>query len=268
MLSKSKIKLVKSLEWRKFRDKEGLFVAEGPKVVSELMTKWNPIYVVALESWAEAHSDALSTAKEYDIVSDDMLKRCSLQSSPQDVLALFPLPCREWIAPKATTLSQGQQVPASNPDGFGLCLALDGIQDPGNMGTIVRAADWFGVDRIVCSANTADIYGPKAVQATMGALARVSVSYADLSIVLRDSKKPVYGTFLDGEDIYHRQLSSEGFIVMGNEGRGISPDVERIVSDRLLIPSYPPGRTTSESLNVGVATSIVLAEFRRREQQA
>ncbi len=253
MLSKSKIKLIKSLEMRKFRDKEGLFVAEGPKVVGELMTKWTPAYLVSLPRWAEEHAEAVARVTECDIVPEEMLRRCSLQPSPQDVLAVFPLPGREWDA-------SGRE-PA-------LCLALDGVQDPGNLGTIVRAADWFGVERIVCSPNTADAYAPKAVQATMGALARVCVSYSDLPFLLGNCGLPVYGTFLDGASLYQRPLSSDGFIVMGNEGRGISPEVERVVTERLLIPSYPPGRTTSESLNVGVATSIVLAEFRRREQQA
>ena len=252
MLSKSKIKLIKSLERRKFRDKEGLFVAEGPKVVGELMMRWTPTYVATLPRWAENHSELLAQVAECDIVSDEILRRCSLQSSPQDVLALFPLPNREWEASYMST---------------GLCLALDGVQDPGNLGTIVRAADWFGVERIVCSLNTADAYSPKAVQATMGALARVSVLYADLPLLLGNCSVPVYGTFLDGANLYQIPLGFNGFIVMGNEGRGISPAVERVVTERLLIPSFPPGRTTSESLNVGVATSIVLSEFRRREQQ-
>ena len=144
-----------------------------------------------------------------------------------------------------------------------LTLALDGVQDPGNLGTIVRLADWFGIRHIFCSFDSADIYNPKSTQATMGALARVDVHYVDLPLALRSVEAPVYGTFLDGQDIYTQDLSAHGVIVMGNEGRGISKAVAELVSHRLFVPPYPAQRPTVESLNVAIATAIVCAEFRR-----
>ena len=148
-----------------------------------------------------------------------------------------------------------------------LVLALDDVPDPGNMGTIVRLADWFGIRDIVCSEATADCFNPKVVQATMGAIPRVRVHYLPLSGLLEKALSdgiPVYGTFLDGDDIYGAELSADGILVMGNEGKGIGPDVEKCVSRRLYIPSYPGGTATSESLNVAVATAVACAEFRRR----
>jgi TrmH family RNA methyltransferase len=147
-----------------------------------------------------------------------------------------------------------------------LVLMLDGVQDPGNLGTIARIADWFGIRNILCSAETADIYNPKAVQATMGALARVKFHYTDLLQLLSQYDGPVYGTFLDGENIYGQELSENGIIVMGNEGKGISQGVGEMINRRLYIPNYPIGTQTTESLNVAIATSIVCAEFRRRCQ--
>ena len=144
-----------------------------------------------------------------------------------------------------------------------LVLALDTVQDPGNLGTIVRIADWYGIEHILCSPLCADLYNPKVVQATMGALARVEVHYVELEETFRHISGPVYGTFLDGENIYGQELSSAGIIVMGNEGNGISPEIRKCVTHRLFLPSYPEGRTTSESLNVAVATAVVCAEFRR-----
>jgi TrmH family RNA methyltransferase len=157
------------------------------------------------------------------------------------------------------------QIPSPASDG--LILALDTIQDPGNLGTIVRVADWFGIEDIVCTNETADIFAPKAVQATMGAIARVRVHYTDLTHWLsqaRSQGKPVYGTFLDGENIYGKALSDNGIIVMGNEGNGISASIAEEVTERLFIPPYPSDRETSESLNVAMATGIICAEFRRR----
>jgi TrmH family RNA methyltransferase len=146
-----------------------------------------------------------------------------------------------------------------------LCLALDDVQDPGNLGTIVRLADWFGIEDIFCSQGTADVYNPKTIQATMGAIARVRVHYCDLVSLIGSLKDiPVYGTFLDGDNMYNKSLSANGLIVMGNEGKGVSPEVGSLINERLYIPNYPTGRTTSESLNVAIATAIVCSEFRRR----
>ena len=252
MISKARLKLIRSLERRKERDEARLFVAEGPKLVGELMARWQPSYVAALPEWLEENAHRLPETMTRDTLTDEELCRASLLRAPQKVVALFPIPQPQW-EPKWPNEE--------------LCLALDGVQDPGNLGTICRVADWFGIRHIVCSPDSADVYNPKVVQATMGALARVNVFYAPLPPLLGESATPVYGTFLDGTDIYRRPLGNRGFIVMGNEGKGISAEVERCVTERLLIPNFPRGAATTESLNVAIATGIVCAEFRRREQE-
>lgn len=250
MISKAIIKKIHALDMRKFRRNERLFVAEGPKLVDELCATMKPVYIAALPEWISENAKIVS-GTEYDIVTPDELQRASLQKNPQQVIALFPIPehrfCTEQLKNE-------------------LVLMLDGVQDPGNLGTIARIADWFGIRNIICSAETADIYNPKAVQATMGALARVKFHYTDLLQLLSQYDGPVYGTFLDGENIYGQELSENGIIVMGNEGKGISQGVGEMINRRLYIPNYPIGTQTTESLNVAIATSIVCAEFRRRCQ--
>ena len=250
MISKATIKKIHALDMRKFRRNERLFVAEGPKLVDELCATMKPVYIAALPEWISEKAKIVS-GTEYDIVTSDELQRASLQKNPQQVIALFPIPehrfCTEQLKNE-------------------LVLMLDGVQDPGNLGTIARIADWFGIRNIICSAETADIYNPKAVQATMGALARVKFHYTDLLQLLSQYDGPVYGTFLDGENIYGQELSENGIIVMGNEGKGISQGVGEMINRRLYIPNYPIGTQTTESLNVAIATSIVCAEFRRRCQ--
>jgi len=183
-------------------------------------------------------------------VTAEELARTSLLKTPQQVLAVFEQ-ANDFIDLSVIKHS--------------LCLALDDIQDPGNLGTIVRLADWFGIKHIFCSLGTADIYNPKAVQATMGGLARVQLHYTDLPEFISSLKDfPVYGTFLDGKNIYKQALSNNGLIVMGNEGNGISTAVKQLINQRLYIPNYPAGSETSESLNVAIATAIVCAEFRRQ----
>jgi len=249
MISKARIKQIHGLERKKNRLEEGLFVAEGHKLVGELLTTMRPRYVAATKEWLQAHRQLLGNV-ETNVVSEEELQRASLLQHPQSVIALFPLPHSEAaLAPTAEVE---------------LTLALDGVQDPGNMGTIVRLADWFGIRHIFCSLDCADIFNPKATQATMGALARVEVHYADLVQELSHVSVPVYGTFLDGENIYQQPLSRNGVIVMGNEGRGISPAVATYVTRRLYIPPYPADSQTVESLNVAIATAITCAEFRRR----
>ena len=251
MISKARIKLIHALEMRKHRLREGLFVAEGPRLVNEMLHSVAPAYLAATPEWLAANGHLMPKGCPTDEVSDQELRQASLLRAPQQVLALFPLPEYRLDA----------SLPQEN-----LCLALDGVQDPGNMGTIVRIADWFGIADIICSHETVDVFNPKAVQATMGALARVRVHYTDLPEFIRQSGAPTWGTLLDGQDIYSQPLDSNGLIIMGNEGNGISAQVRPLVTHRLLIPSFPPDRPTTDSLNVAIATSIVCAEFRRRQQ--
>lgn len=250
MISKATIKKIHALDMRKFRRNERLFVAEGPKLVDELCATMKPVYIAALPEWISENAK-IASGTEYDIVTPDELQRASLQKNPQQVIALFPIPEHKFCTEQLKNE---------------LVLMLDGVQDPGNLGTIARIADWFGIRNIICSAETADIYNPKAVQATMGALARVKFHYTDLLQLLSQYDGPVYGTFLDGENIYGQELSENGVIVMGNEGKGISQGVGEMINRRLYIPNYPIGTQTTESLNVAIATSIVCAEFRRRYQ--
>lgn len=248
-ISKAKIKFIRQLEHKKQRREEGLFVAEGPKVVGDLLDVMKPKMVVATHQWLQQESNRPCLAQcEVIEVTDEELARCSLLRAPQQVLALFPIMQNDIKSPSA------------------LALALDGVQDPGNLGTIIRIADWFGIEQIFCSMETADMYNPKVVQATMGSLARVKVTYCDLVTMVKSlpDDYPVYGTLLDGKDIYASELSDKGLIVMGNEGNGISEALRQHINRRLLIPSFPPERPTAESLNVAIATAICVAEFRRR----
>ena len=247
-LSKAKIKYIRLLEQKKYRKAEGVFLAEGPKLVEELLGKLRCRLLAATDEWLNRNADP--AVDELIAVSDDELQRASLLRTPQQVLAVFEQP----------QLAFDTSIPNHS-----LCLALDDVQDPGNLGTIVRLADWFGIEHIFCSHGTADIYNPKAIQATMGSIARVHVYYTELSDFFRRLNDcPLYGTFLDGDIIYDTPLSTHGIIVMGNEGKGIHPELAQCITHRLFIPSYPPQRETSESLNVACATAIVCAEFRRQ----
>ena len=248
MLSKNKIKYIHSLELKKNRKEEHAFVAEGHKLVGDLLGHFPCKLLVATHAWLERNPGM--KADEIIEVTQEELTRASLQKAPQEVLAVFEQPIYEM---DASVVSQN------------LCLALDDVQDPGNLGTIIRLADWFGIEHIFCSQGTVDVYNPKTIQATMGALARVKLHYCHLPSFIASLKDtPVYGTFLDGENMYGKNLSEHGLIVMGNEGNGISDEVGKLVNERLYIPNYPPQRETSESLNVAIATSVICAEFRRR----
>ena len=236
-------KQVRSLRLKKYRDELGLFVAEGDKCIGELLKSFELVHHLTPEN---------TPLKE--------IERLSSLQTPQGSIAVFRKPAyaNGWSA--------------SELQADCLYLALDDVQDPGNVGTIIRTADWFGVKHILCSEGTADCFAPKVVQATMGALARVQVHYlssGDFCALLRGAAKagiPVYGTLLDGEDIYSANAipdKSRGIIVMGNEGNGLSAAVRKCVTHRLRIPSYPANEPTSESLNVAIATAVTLAEFRR-----
>ena len=239
MLSKNQIKFVRALELKKNRKREGLFVAEGPKVVGDLQRAG---YEATMVFSTHERQGA-------QLVTDDELRRISFLQHPQEILAVFRIPVMEEEAAVDDTQ---------------LSLALDGVQDPGNLGTIIRIADWFGIRSIFCSPDTADVYNPKVVQATMGSLAHVNVVYTDLVKLLSATHVPVYGTLLDGKDIYREELSATGIIVMGNEGNGISQEIRKLVSRKLLIPNFHPSSETAESLNVAIATAITCSEFRRR----
>lgn len=259
MISKNSIKYVRSLALKKVRREENAFVAEGGKLFADLIGYFVPRNIFATKEWMESNHVLICKIKElYGVVvdeaTDEELRKMSFQETPQDILAVFL---------QSENMAEIEHIAREN-----LCIALDEVQNPGNLGTIMRVADWFGIEHVFCTSTCADVYNPKTVQATMGALARVKVHYCNLEEALRKipADIPVYGTFLDGENIYTQELSSNGVILMGNEGRGISQNMAKYVTKRVLIPSYPPDRPTSESLNVAVATSIVCAEFRRRLQ--
>ena len=261
-LSKAQIKWVRQLQQKKFRDAEGVFVAEGEKCVNDLKGAFELVLLASSENATPMEIEQMSSLR-----------------TPQGVIGVFKK--REAIgdgrlgdrAPQKSAdfsgipLARGERREAM---GDGLLVALDGVQDPGNLGTIIRTCDWFGIHHILCSRDTADCYNSKVVQATMGALARVHLHYVDdLSQVLsqhQNAGTPIYGTLLNGKNMYapHAIPTKEkGIIVMGNEGNGISQKVREVITHPLFIPSYPADQPTSESLNVSIATAIILSEFRR-----
>lgn len=246
-ISNNEIKRVKSLQQKKFRDTEGLFIAEGEKMVEE-----------ALKSGYQ-----VERIYRKEDIGEEAMKRISALSSPSPVLAVIRKPADVQISDLSGILS-------SMSEG-GLYLALDSIRDPGNLGTILRIADWFGIDAVFAAPDTVDVFNPKVVQSTMGAIFRVKMHYLDLpalSKALLSMDGKVYGTFLDGQNIYSRPLDTGEkrpvMIVIGNESEGISEQMQSLVSDRLYIPPYPAGDPGSESLNAAVATAVTVAEFRRR----
>jgi len=234
VISKNKIKLIRSLNTKKGRENTGLFVAEGPKLVHDLL------------------NEGFIPDEIFDNIDD--IKKVSFLQHPQSMLGVFKIR-KGNNKPTIDLLSNSK-----------LVLALDGVQDPGNLGTIIRIADWFGIEDILCSHDTVDCWNPKVVQATMGSIARIKLHYTDLIKMVDDlpSDYPVYATLLDGNNIYDQPLSHYGMIIMGNEGNGISPELRKRINRKLFIPNYPQERETAESLNVAIATSIVCAEFRRR----
>jgi TrmH family RNA methyltransferase len=244
-MTKAEIQFVRSLADKRMRDSEGLFIAEGDKLVEEILSSG-----LTVRSLYTTHRD--STLRGATLIERSEMERISQLKSANTTLAVVEQP--------RYRLDEGALKHT-------LVLALDGVQNPGNMGTIMRLADWFGVSDILCSRECADCYNPKVVQATMGAILRVRVHYVDdLAALLKRLNScgmPIYGTLLDGENIYTKQLTANGVIVMGNEGRGLSDVCRATVSDSLFIPPYPIDTPTSESLNVAMATAVVLAEFRR-----
>jgi len=231
MITSAEIKWIKSLSQKKFRDSEGVFAVEGEKLVQE-----------ALKSGFEVEK-----VFRKEEIGASAMARISALSSPSPVLAVVRRPKVAFKAPAE-----------------GLYLALDGIRDPGNLGTILRIADWFGIDAVYASEDTVELYNPKVVQATMGAIFRIPFYTAHIPSLCSGYSGRVYGTFLDGENMYRKELSASGIIVIGNEANGISKETAAAVTDRLYIPPYPAGEPGSESLNAAVATAVTVAEFRRR----
>jgi len=251
MLSKNKQKLITSLARKKYRDQEQLFVAEGHKLVSDLLaTSLKCKILIATDEWLSSYNNHHSKITEVISANLPEIKKVSSLKSTPPVIAIFEQPLVEINYNQLSSK---------------LSLFLDDIQDPGNLGTIVRMADWFGIENIFCTQGCADIYNSKTVQSTMGAIARVNIKYVDTEEFFTSiDKLEVYGTFLEGDNLYETNLEASGIIVMGNEGKGISKEVEKYVTTKLNIPNYPANSPTSESLNVAVATAITCAEFRRQ----
>lgn len=258
MLTTKIIRLVKSLADHKGRREEGMFVAEGSKSVCDTIDAFRPLRLFATEEWLVAHprEEALAVAAGavVELCKKGQLRELTSLVATPPVIAVYALP----------------EPPEADPEDArsGLVLALDRVQDPGNLGTILRTADWFGVRSVVASKDTVDQYNPKAVQSSMGSISRMRVAYveslADYLEEVSESGAPVYGTFLDGKDIYTSPLTETGVVLMGNEGSGIGPSAAAAVTHRLRIPNFPPDSPTGESLNVAIATAVTLAEFRRR----
>jgi TrmH family RNA methyltransferase len=241
MVSKNQIKLITSLQQKKYRTSNKLFFAEGVKVVQELLD--SNFELEHLYSTQNDFEDVLPSKKSLILEAD--LKKISALATANSCLAVFKIPLEKKIKES------------------GLIVALDSIRDPGNLGTILRLCDWFGVKEIVCSKETVDLYNPKVVQATMGSIARVNMSYIDLNSFIAATNLPVFGTFMDGVNIYKTTLPQEGIVVMGNEANGISKELEKLIKNKLSIPRFGEIQKT-ESLNVATATAIILSEFRRQ----
>lgn len=262
MISKAKLKYVRSLAQKKHRLQEQVFVAEGPKIVNDIMEDIRPRMIIATSEWLKNNTYKFDSATDIIEVTDEELTKVSFLQHPQMVFAVFPLPEKEnetQLQERAFGMIERQ-----------LCLALDGIQDPGNLGTIIRIADWFGIEHIFCSHETVDAYSPKVIQATMGSINRVKIHYVNLSTLLAQlpSQYPVYETLLEGKNIYQQPLSEHGLIIMGNEGNGISQEIRSKINRKLFIPNFPEGRKTTDSLNVAIATAVTCAEFRRQSSGA
>lgn len=251
MISKNQIRNVTSLHQKKFRREEGMFIAEGEKLVRDLLrSKWTLITLFGTQKYFQdlGKDVRIPKATEVVLVTDDELKKISALITPQKVLAVVRMPESE------------DEV---NYEG-GLKLVLDNINDPGNLGTIIRIADWFGIREIICSNETVDCYNPKVVQGTMGSLFSVKIVYKALEDIfesnLVNKNLPVFGMVLDGQSIYHRSFPPDAFILVGSESSGLQPDLLKYITDRVTIPSHD---SVADSLNVAIATGIICSEFRR-----
>jgi len=254
MLAKNEIKYINSLKLKKTREQEGLFVAEGVKIVNDLLH--SGIKVKTIYSSRNFQLSIFNYHIDVIRIKESELNRISSLNSPNEVLAICEIPKYD--------LDPAQLTPKLN-------IVLDTLQDPGNLGTIIRIADWFGIENIICSPETVEVYNPKVIQATMGSISRVKVHYTDLGDFLKGlSGSKVYGAVLDGADLYATKLSDKGFIVIGNESKGISPELLPYITDKIRIPSFgtpvsdlKSGISTAESLNAAIATAVICSEFRR-----
>ena len=240
MLSKNQVKFIRSLKKKKFRQTHRLFLAEGIKVVEELInSSFNIHKIYCTESYKNTFN-----ISDIQLIKEKELTMISDFSSPNQVIGIFEIPKEKELFKT------------------GLTVALDGVNDPGNLGTIIRLCDWFGISQLICSDNTVDCFNQKVVQASMGSLGRVTVSYVDLEAYLKEEKRNVYGTFLNGENLYDCKLDTDSVIVLGNEANGISDPIKNLVHQKITIPQFGSIQRT-ESLNVATATAIFLSEFRR-----
>jgi TrmH family RNA methyltransferase len=249
-ISKNKAKQLLALKKKKIRDEKQEFLAEGEKIVDELIhSKYQIISIFATKEWIINHHTKVETIE----IEEDDLKQLSSLTTPNQVIAVVKIP---------------KEVFNLNEIKNELSLVLEDIQDPGNMGTIIRTADWFGIKNIICSENTVELYNPKVIQATMGAFLRVKVTYTNLHKFFEENQKniklPVFGTLLKGNNIYETNLSKSGLIIMGNESKGVSSALMPFINEKITIPSYSLNKDKTESLNVSIATAVICAEFRRR----
>ena len=247
MLSKSNISLLQSLQHKKFRREHGVFLVEGYKSVTEFINSAYQIEAVYHTAAIAPKMLKLLQKMNFQEISSAILEKISALKTPADIIAVVKIP--QWPVLNYTTLNKK------------FSIVLDGIQDPGNMGTIIRTADWFGIENIICSEDCVEVYNPKVVQATMGSLSRINVHYVDLENVLSETKLPVYGALLDGENIYSTDFGNEGLVVMGNEGKGLTEKVKQLVTKAITIP----GAGNAESLNVAIATAIFCSEINRNK---
>ncbi|MCK9414631.1 MAG: RNA methyltransferase [Prolixibacteraceae bacterium] len=252
MISRQKIDFIHGLARKKEREMAGCFVAEGEKLVFDLINTTLNLREIYCTQEGLSSIQSRRMKVEAIPVSGKEMERISAFKNPSSVLALFEIPKSKEVIDETFE---------------GINLVLDGIQDPGNLGTIIRTADWFGISNLFCSPDCADLYNPKCVQSTMGALARVEVHYLNLPELLKQAtaiKIPVYGTFMADENLYTTELAEKALIILGSEGKGISSDLNRFLTKKISIPAYPAGSSEPESLNVAVSAAIVCAEFRRR----
>ena len=256
MLSKNKIKFINSIKKKKYREIHQCFFAEGEKLVDELLnSNVQIIEIFATTDWINKNKQGFYLRPELDVIeiSENDLNKISSLTSPNKVFAIAKQPVYEYKIEEIHT---------------GLSLFLENINDPGNLGTIIRIADWFGIKNIFCSKESVDVYNPKVVQTSMGAIYRIKIHYVESGEFLTSLSElenfNIYGTFLKGKNIYQEPLDKNGLIIMGSESHGISKELEPLINKKLFIPNYPSNGETSESLNISAATAIVCSEFRRR----